>query len=158
MKKRNLMSANENALMRAYRENPKKFKEVLQTGRHEYVERGELKKYLISQTEEQYSRSAGGAGLGVITAMATALAMGIYDCLSDNLTIRESNDLAVLGLTMLPAQGIIGAIIGGLFDLSKRKINSAYQQLRSRADKNIGARRVENSSQLEFLFEGGEPI
>lgn len=159
MGKRNLMSMNENGIMRAYRRNPAIFREVLETAEHEHVSRDELKNMLVNETKkiDMYGGEFGGvtgviAG-GIIGAMTGAAYAGL---LSHSYKLSPDMEKLAIGLTLgtfIPAASItLGKYLSKKMG-NPAKLKKEYKGLKKQADKNLGFSRVRGDPQLEFLFD-----
>lgn len=139
MRKRNLMSAKQNLLMRAYREHPETVREILEITRHESAtpSRNRVKDYILCETGT-------GANLDVVKSLSLSLPLTFLGVLIGWYCASPIEKLIGSGI----ACSSMGIVLKKAYDLAT--ISDEYQQLKKNSAR---TQKERGDNQLEFLFE-----
>lgn len=140
-RERNLMSARDNPYMQAYRENPARVREILETARHSTVpDRQDVKNWIVMSEVidgELMSRLL----MSSICAPMVSMIGGF---------VTKSMPYSVASGVLLT----IGLSTHYITDFYKQRQRlRGYNLCKEQADGVLGYKRVEGSPQLEFLFD-----
>lgn len=151
-RERNLMSAKDNPYMCAYRRNPEKVREIIETAHHTtWPTRNEVKewiKLMTSGKEDKIFFTFGGGALGL--GFATTFFCGPLS-LYELFTGYSCHTLPAIGGMLF--SGLAGVTWGYHYWNKCNQRRNEYLSCKNDADKNLRHRRVEGTNQLEFLFD-----
>jgi len=141
------------AMVRAYNRNPNKFNEIVETAEHNsgITSQREVVGYIINENSPKFTKAG-----AILNSLVIGITSSVF-CSTTYKTLFEDilNINAFSFQESLLGSVVLGCLIGKKtydYTVRMRELSDQYKVEKQKADRVIGAKRIDGSNQLEFLF------